>query len=85
MGSFDKPASKYAIVVTVQHLPVKSNQIFKKGRSEALLYKKSIALHGCSEAPWLGLSPWTRLALRLKNVLYLRELIEYEPFFDFGS
>ena len=30
---------------------VKSNQIFKKGRSEALLYKKSIALHGCSEAP----------------------------------
>lgn len=30
---------------------VKSNQIFKKGRSEALLYKKSIALQGCSEAP----------------------------------
>jgi UPF0176 protein len=26
----------------------KSNQIFKKGRSEALLYKKSNILHGCS-------------------------------------
>lgn len=30
---------------------LKSNQIFKKGRSEALLYKKSNVLHGCSETP----------------------------------
>lgn len=30
---------------------LKSNQIFKKGRSEALLYKKSSVLHGCSETP----------------------------------